>query len=974
MRICTYNVHSWEDAYERGNEEEVADLLEGLGCDVIALQEVPSKRRIDRGALPDLAARLGMDFVVAPAGAALSNALLFRGRAIDYGDEQLEVGHRDLRSVAWATLSTPWGAVTFLATHLDDQEESVRLQQIDGVLGIARRIGTEAVILGDFNSLDTRDYPPEWLASIRSDRRRARLEPPKGDVVRRLRLARWVDLVRLAADAGNGPLPKELRVTSAYGTRVDYAWTSPLLASALSARAMVPDDDSSDHRAVVVDITPDLERRGNPRRKKISAATFRLPAFLATDAAAEKYALSAADLPDEEEDPEGFEIAADQTRVFARDFAAFARDLCASERFEVCRAIAVPRDAGWRSSVSVRCLGKSWSAKACGAGVYGRVDHRTSTRVVRLRGLVQPADVEWDVSLMTFVEYAHLEWEVRLKDDAPVRLIEVDGESLSPPVEGSAGAHGEDWQDGCAGAPTYEQELAGRRTNPGSLRRPTAAGRSDSGLASDAPIVLSEDARRHGDALAEAWGRGASKARMVWAMAAVADAIIADLDAHRLLESDEPEPAVGALRRWCLREGTRGDVVQARDRMRALARWASGPGGPWGRTSTGYDAIAILFSESVDLMDRGWSHQRSWEALHSAVNALTQPGEERAAAEQRVDLILAGGLAEPMDERRRNPARREPSRGATRAPVAVSVRAEALPGWVEHLVAQVDGVVDASADAGLGDAAMTRSHLADSGARAVGRRVASGETYGFIFEVSVPGSAQSRGVGRALMRALVDRLFAGGAAAIFLEAQPFGDGLPQEGLVSFYESMGFVVDPLSGPRSIMRLDRPANLRSNPPKGPARILVEKRPLAPGVFEIVVRAKARGKVVGSSVMQIGELDALLRWKERSGSGGWAAGEWRTFETGDVVGYLQNVSVEPDARGKGIGRSLMKAQLAAADEMRAYAVWLAASPLDRDTEADQLVAFYESLGFERMEGQEEEWSPSMVRWGKSGASDAS
>lgn len=963
MRICTYNVHGWEDAYERGNEEEVADLLEGLGCDVIALQEVPSKRRIDRGALPDLAARLGMDFVVAPAGAALSNALLFRGRSIDYGDEQLEVGYRELRSVAWATLRTPWGAVTFLATHLDDQEESVRLQQLEGVLDLARRIGTEAVILGDFNSLDVRDYSTARLTSIRADRRHARVEPPKGDVVRRLRRAGWVDLARLAASVEEGALPESLRETSAYGTRVDYAWASPLLASSLSARAMVPDSDASDHRPVVLDLTPDLERRGNPRTKKSTKNAFRLPSFLASDAAAEKYALSAADLPDEEDDPEGFDIAADQTRVFARDFAAFARGLCASEQFEVCRAIAVPRDAGWRSSVSVRCLGKSWSAKACGAGVYGRVDHRTSTRVVRLRGLVRPADVEWDVSLMTFVEYAHLEWEVRLKDDATVQLIEVDGESLSPPVEGSAGAHGEDWQDGCAGAPTYEEELAGRRTNPGSPRRPTAAGRSD------APIVLSEDARRHGDALAEAWQRGASKARVAWAMAAVADAIIADLDDHRLLESDEPEPAVGALRRWCLREGTRGDVVQARDRMRALARWASGPDGPWGRTSTGYDALTSLLRESVDLIDSGWSSQRSWEALHSAVNALVQPGEERAAAEQRVDLLLASALAEVMADRRSNPSGRGAQRASDEGPVHVSVKSEALPEWIDHLVATVDGVDDASADAGLGGAGVIRSHLADSGARAVGRRVASGETYGFLFEVSVPKGARSRGVGRALTKALIEQLFARGASAIFLEAQPFDDGLPQEELVAFYESMGFAVDPLSGARSILRLDRPADLRSNPARRLPKISVEKRPLAPGVFELIARATSRGKVVGSSLLQIGELDALLHWKERSGSGGWAGGEWSTFETGDVVGYLQNVSVDSSARGQGTGRRLMQAQLAAAEEMRARAVWLAATPLDQETEAEPLVAFYESLGFERMEGQEEEWSPSMVRWGREG-----
>lgn len=964
MRICTYNVHGWEDAYERGNEEEVADLLEGLGCDVIALQEVPSKRRIDRGALPDLAARLGMDFVVAPAGAALSNALLFRGRSIDYGDEQLEVGYRELRSVAWATLRTPWGAVTFLATHLDDQEESVRLQQLEGVLDLARRIGTEAVILGDFNSLDVRDYSTARLTSIRADRRHARVEPPKGDVVRRLRRAGWVDLARLAASVEEGALPESLRETSAYGTRVDYAWASPLLASSLSARAMVPDSDASDHRPVVLDLTPDLGRRGNPRtKKKGTKPAFRLPSFLASDQAAVKYAIGFSYLPDEDDDPEGFERESEDIGQRARDFAAFARELCASERFEICRAIAVPRDLAWRAAVSVRCLGKSWSAKACGAGVYGQVDHRGPTRKVQLVGRVRPEDVEWEESFETFIEYAYLEWEVRLKDDAPVQLTEIDGEALSPAIEGSAGSHGEDWRDGCAGAPTYEQEVAGRRANPGSPRRPTVAGRSD------APVVLSESARRHGDALDAAWRRGASKARLVWAMAAVADAIIADLDAHRLLESDELEPAVGALRRWCLREGTRRDVVEARDRMRALVRWASGPGGPWGRTSTGYNALSALFRESVDLMDRGWSHQRSWEALYPAADALAQPGEERAAAEQRVDLLLAGGLAEEMSARRINPSGGGTRRGRDEGPVQVSVRSEALPEWIDHLVATVDGVDDASADAGLGGAGVVRSHLADSGARAVGRRVASGETYGFLFEVSVPKGARSRGVGRALTRALIERLFARGASAIFLEAQPFDDGLPQEELVAFYESMGFAVDPLSGARSILRLDRPADLRSNPARRLPKISVEKRPLAPGVFELIARATSRGKVVGSSLLQIGELDALLHWKERSGSGGWAGGEWSTFETGDVVGYLQNVSVDSSARGQGTGRRLMQAQLAAAEEMRARAVWLAATPLDQETEAEPLVAFYESLGFERMEGQEEEWSPSMVRWGREG-----
>lgn len=40
LKICTYNVHQWEDAHHVRNFDRVASLLSQLSVDIVGLQEV----------------------------------------------------------------------------------------------------------------------------------------------------------------------------------------------------------------------------------------------------------------------------------------------------------------------------------------------------------------------------------------------------------------------------------------------------------------------------------------------------------------------------------------------------------------------------------------------------------------------------------------------------------------------------------------------------------------------------------------------------------------------------------------------------------------------------------------------------------------------------------------------------------------------------------------------------------------------
>jgi endonuclease/exonuclease/phosphatase family metal-dependent hydrolase len=269
MRLCTFNIHEWEDADGSHSLGRVVDLLTALECDVIALQESLSVRDGRPHDLASVATELDMRVVEAPAAHGLSNALLVRDWPSSSGAVDLWVPGSEARSAAWAALASPWGSLAVFSVHLDHLREVTRVRQLQLLFDVVAASGSEAIILGDFNAIDLADYPEIQRVRIQMQRSMAGLEPARGAEVSAIRGRGWVDLVRLASSDGvtgyarslKDPVPKSLRQTSAYGTRVDYAWATPLLASRSGVSARVISTDASDHGVVVVDVTPNFAAR-----------------------------------------------------------------------------------------------------------------------------------------------------------------------------------------------------------------------------------------------------------------------------------------------------------------------------------------------------------------------------------------------------------------------------------------------------------------------------------------------------------------------------------------------------------------------------------------------------------------------------------------------------------------------------------------------------------------------------------------
>jgi endonuclease/exonuclease/phosphatase family metal-dependent hydrolase len=259
FRVCTWNVHGWCDAWGRLGYARAEETLRGLSCDVIALQEVFDPERL---AVLDEALSTRHAYAPAAWGA---NALLARPAVIDPTALALDVVAGELRSAVRAGVTLGDVRVTVAATHLDVHDEAVRCAQY-AQLAAALPRDTPALLLGDFNALRPDDYEPRRRQEITDKRRDAGLDPPDDALMRRLDAEGWFDLVRLAALGGGvagyaealrAPLPRALTATSRFATRVDYIFgNAALLARFAVTSAAVGDSDASDHRPVVVTLSP----------------------------------------------------------------------------------------------------------------------------------------------------------------------------------------------------------------------------------------------------------------------------------------------------------------------------------------------------------------------------------------------------------------------------------------------------------------------------------------------------------------------------------------------------------------------------------------------------------------------------------------------------------------------------------------------------------------------------------------------
>ncbi|MEZ4416314.1 MAG: endonuclease/exonuclease/phosphatase family protein [Gemmatimonadota bacterium] len=241
LRVLVYNIHAGKDAQGVENLERVAAVVRDADADLVLLQEV------DRGT----ARSGGVDQIARLAEATGLHAAF--GRTLDYDGGEYGIallsrfplasdtlvhlpvdppqaragGSYEPRGILEARVSTPWGPLLVLNTHLDaSPDDAYRWQEVPTVLARGRDAATaadDAVLLGgDFNA------------------------EPGTRVIDAPAAAGWVD-----AFAGCGRGDGLTYPANGPIKRIDYLWLGEAFEC---VEAEVLTGEASDHRAFRVDL------------------------------------------------------------------------------------------------------------------------------------------------------------------------------------------------------------------------------------------------------------------------------------------------------------------------------------------------------------------------------------------------------------------------------------------------------------------------------------------------------------------------------------------------------------------------------------------------------------------------------------------------------------------------------------------------------------------------------------------------
>jgi endonuclease/exonuclease/phosphatase family metal-dependent hydrolase len=161
FKVATLNVHEWLDSNGLENTERLADVINPLHLDLLALEEV-----LHTDSLTMLAKLLGMPFIAFADGDLHGNAFLSRHKFLKTKSKLVSIDTHDKRSMLQVNLDHPFALenrIDFYVTHLDHAVETVRIQQLDEFKTMWTTNGNIQVVLGDFNSLTLSDYTPNYL-------------------------------------------------------------------------------------------------------------------------------------------------------------------------------------------------------------------------------------------------------------------------------------------------------------------------------------------------------------------------------------------------------------------------------------------------------------------------------------------------------------------------------------------------------------------------------------------------------------------------------------------------------------------------------------------------------------------------------------------------------------------------------------------------------------------------------------------
>jgi endonuclease/exonuclease/phosphatase family metal-dependent hydrolase len=153
MRVMTWNVHSCIGLDRRFDPERVKRCIRELNPDIVALQEVDSRRDLRDGfeLLGDALGehRAEVRTIRTPDGD-YGHMLLSRWAITAWTDHDISFGKREPRSLIEACIETDAGPISVLAAHLG-LNLGERRQQAVTVAALAEADRVPTVVMGDFN-------------------------------------------------------------------------------------------------------------------------------------------------------------------------------------------------------------------------------------------------------------------------------------------------------------------------------------------------------------------------------------------------------------------------------------------------------------------------------------------------------------------------------------------------------------------------------------------------------------------------------------------------------------------------------------------------------------------------------------------------------------------------------------------------------------------------------------------------------
>lgn len=154
IRIVTWNIHAGIGADRRYNLTRIIDIVRRHAPDIVALQEVDSRGRLEELPLSALTKALGeysaeARTIVATDGH-YGHVLISHWPMQDVRLHDLSVPRREPRFAIEAALDTPLGRLQVIAAHLGLRANECR-QQVNRLRPLVEAGSGPLVLLGDFN-------------------------------------------------------------------------------------------------------------------------------------------------------------------------------------------------------------------------------------------------------------------------------------------------------------------------------------------------------------------------------------------------------------------------------------------------------------------------------------------------------------------------------------------------------------------------------------------------------------------------------------------------------------------------------------------------------------------------------------------------------------------------------------------------------------------------------------------------------